>query len=56
MTGCRPAQVRLARINGALGAIVDGPDGTQTIAFEPSEGGLIGAIYIVRNPDKLRGL
>jgi len=39
----------------ALGAIVEGPGGAQTIAFEPTEDGLIGAIYIVRNPDKLRG-
>ena len=42
--------VRLARINGALGAVVEGPGGAQTIAFEPTEDGLIGAIYIVRKP------
>jgi hypothetical protein len=35
---------------------MDGPDGAQTIAFEIAEDGLIDAIYIVRNPDKLRGL
>jgi RNA polymerase sigma-70 factor (ECF subfamily) len=48
--------LRLARINGALGVVLDGPDGAQTIAFEPAENGLIGAIYIVRNPDKLQRL
>lgn len=47
------APVRLARINGALGAIIDAADGAQTVAFEPSGDGRIGAIYIVRNPDKL---
>lgn len=47
------APVRLARINGALGAIIEAPDGAQTVVFEPSEDGRIGAIYIVRNPDKL---
>jgi len=52
MTGA----MRPVRINGALGVVIDGPDGASTVAFEPSGGGLIGAIYIVRNPDKLRGL
>ena len=51
-----PGTLRPARINGALGVIIDGPDGAQTIAFEMAEGGRIGAIYIVRNPDKLRRL
>ena len=52
----REANLRPARINGALGAVLDGPDGASTIAFEVTEPGRIGAIYIVRNPDKLRGL
>jgi RNA polymerase sigma-70 factor, ECF subfamily len=51
-----PGPSRPVRINGAPGAVVDGPDGVQTIAFEVAEGGLIGAVYIVRNPDKLRRL
>ena len=51
-----PGAIRPVRINGALGVVIDGPDGASTIAFEPGEGGLIGAIYIVRNPDKLKGL
>ena len=52
----REPNLRPARINGALGAVLDGPDGASTIAFEVTEPGRIGAIYIVRNPDKLRGL
>jgi RNA polymerase sigma-70 factor (ECF subfamily) len=49
-------RLRPARINGALGAVIDGPDGVSTIAFGVTEPGRIGAIYIVRNPDKLRRL
>jgi RNA polymerase sigma-70 factor, ECF subfamily len=46
--------VRLATINGLPGVIVDGPDGpVQTAAFE-IEGAVIRALYVVRNPDKLR--
>jgi RNA polymerase sigma-70 factor (ECF subfamily) len=48
--------VRLARINGCPGAIVRGTDGLATMAFEPDGEGRIGAIYVVRNPEKLRGL
>jgi RNA polymerase sigma-70 factor (ECF subfamily) len=47
---------RLVRINGVLGAVVQQPDGRSTIAFEAAGDGRIAAIYIVRNPDKLRGL
>jgi RNA polymerase sigma-70 factor (ECF subfamily) len=36
--------------------VVDGPDGpVQTATFE-IEGDLIRALYVVRNPDKLRHL
>jgi len=46
--------LRLAAINGLPGVIVDGPDGpVQTTAFE-IEGEVIRAMYVVRNPDKLR--
>jgi RNA polymerase sigma-70 factor (ECF subfamily) len=46
--------VRFATINGLPGVIVDGPDGpVQTAAFE-IEGAVIRALYVVRNPDKLR--
>lgn len=45
---------RFAIINGLAGIIVEAPEGAvQTAAFE-IEGGLIRALYIVRNPDKLR--
>jgi RNA polymerase sigma-70 factor (ECF subfamily) len=47
---------RFATINSLPGVIVDGPEGpVQTAAFE-IEGGVIKAIYVVRNPDKLRHL
>ncbi len=48
--------VRLAIINGLPGVIVDAPEGpVQTSAFE-IEGDVIKALYVVRNPDKLRHL
>jgi RNA polymerase sigma-70 factor (ECF subfamily) len=48
--------LRFAAINGLPGIIVDGPEGpVQTMAFE-MEGDLIRALYVVRNPDKLRHL
>jgi len=48
--------VRFATINGLPGVIVDAPEGpVQTAAFE-IEGGVIRALYVVRNPDKLRHL
>jgi RNA polymerase sigma-70 factor (ECF subfamily) len=50
------ADVRLARINGYLGAILDTPDGVTTVAFEPDGQGRIAAIYLVANPEKLRGV
>jgi len=48
--------VEPARINGSPGFIVHWGDGPQTFAFEPGPDGLIGAIYTVRNPDKLTHL
>jgi RNA polymerase sigma-70 factor, ECF subfamily len=48
--------VRVDTINGLPGLIVSGTNGlVQTVAFE-TEGDLVKAIYIVRNPDKLRHL
>jgi len=48
--------LRFATINGLPGVIVDGPDGpVQTAAFE-IEDDRIRAVYVVRNPDKLRHL
>jgi RNA polymerase sigma-70 factor (ECF subfamily) len=48
--------MRFAMVNGLPGIVVDSPEGpVQTAAFE-IDGGLIRALYIVRNPDKLRHL
>ncbi|MBO9688032.1 MAG: RNA polymerase sigma factor SigJ [Mitsuaria chitosanitabida] len=52
-------RVRQARVNGLPGYIVYGPDGApiQTVALRPAaEPGRISAIYVQRNPDKLRHL
>jgi RNA polymerase sigma-70 factor (ECF subfamily) len=48
--------VRLARINGYLGAILKSKDDLATIAFQPDGEGRIAAIYVMRNPEKLRGV
>src|SRR5579884_1008800 len=55
--GWRPDfTLRFAHINGLPGVIVDGSeDPLQTAAFE-IEDGAIRALYVVRNPDKLRHL
>jgi RNA polymerase sigma-70 factor (ECF subfamily) len=48
--------LRFATINGLPGLIVDAPEGpVQTAAFEIN-GGVISALYVVRNSDKLRHL
>ena len=48
--------VRFDTINGLPGLIMSGPNGlVQTNAFE-IEGDVVKAIYVVRNPDKLRHL
>lgn len=48
--------LRFAKINGQPGVIVDAPEGpVQTATFE-IEGDVIRALYVVRNPDKLRHL
>lgn len=49
-----PGHIRPARINGYPGVVLEDPEGVQTIAFEPDGEGHVAAIYIVRNPDKLR--
>jgi RNA polymerase sigma-70 factor, ECF subfamily len=49
-------KLRFAIINGLPGIVVDAPEGpVQTAAFE-IEGDVIRALYVVRNPDKLRHL
>jgi RNA polymerase sigma-70 factor (ECF subfamily) len=48
--------MQFAVINGLPGVIVDAPEGpVQTAAFE-IEDDVIRALYVVRNPDKLRHL
>jgi RNA polymerase sigma-70 factor, ECF subfamily len=48
--------MRFALVNGLPGVVVDSPQGpVQTTAFE-IEGNVIKAVYVVRNPDKLRHL
>jgi RNA polymerase sigma-70 factor (ECF subfamily) len=49
-------RMRFATINGLPGVIVDAPEGpVQTATFEIEED-VIRAMYVVRNPDKLRHL
>jgi len=46
--------LRFAAINGLPGIILDAPEGpVQTTAFD-IEGDVVRALYVVRNPDKLR--
>jgi RNA polymerase sigma-70 factor (ECF subfamily) len=45
--------VRAARINGYPGWVISFGQGPETIAFQPGEDGLIAAVYMVRNPEKL---
>ena len=47
--------VRAARINGLPGFVLRDATGVETIAVETS-GEQIVALYIIRNPDKLRHL
>jgi len=48
--------VRFEMVNGLPGLLMSGPDGLmQTTAFE-FDGDIVTAIYVVRNPDKLRHL
>jgi RNA polymerase sigma-70 factor (ECF subfamily) len=53
-TGLSASQVRPATVNGMAGFVVRAQDGLiDTIAFETRDGCIV-AIYIVRNPEKLR--
>ena len=45
---------RPVRINGYPGLLIEVADGPETFALEPGEDGRIAAIYVMRNPDKLR--
>ena len=44
------------RINGYPGLLLHMEGGPTTLAFEPGEDGKIAAVYVVRNPDKLKHL
>jgi RNA polymerase sigma-70 factor (ECF subfamily) len=47
------SQAVVTRRPGLVLSLADGP---QTIAFQPGENGLIAAVYMVRNPQKLAHL
>lgn len=49
----RPRNMRPALINGMPGVVMELADGLQTMTFEADEDGLLSAIYVMRNPDKL---
>lgn len=51
-------RLRRARVNGLPGFVLSTVQGEliQTIAIEPNGNGLIKAIYVMRNPDKLHGV
>jgi RNA polymerase sigma-70 factor, ECF subfamily len=51
----RRDQLERASINGLPGFVVHAEDGVQTTAFEVESDQVV-ALYIVRNPDKLRHL
>jgi RNA polymerase sigma-70 factor (ECF subfamily) len=46
-------KVRLVRVNGYLGAILETDDGLISVAFQPDGAGRLAAIYMVVNPEKL---
>jgi RNA polymerase sigma-70 factor (ECF subfamily) len=52
------AQLEFVRINGQAGCIVREADGQpiQTVALDFAADGRVSALYVVRNPDKLRHL
>ncbi|MBL8769960.1 MAG: RNA polymerase sigma factor SigJ [Phenylobacterium sp.] len=49
-------RVEPVRINGLPGLLIEVSDGPETFALEPSDDGRIAAVYIMRNPEKLRHL
>jgi len=54
----RDYRARAARVNGLPGFVVSTVQGEliQTVALEPDGNGRIKAIYVMRNPEKLRGV
>jgi RNA polymerase sigma-70 factor (ECF subfamily) len=49
-----PMETRVMRVNGQPGLIVRGVNGLTSFAVEPDGEGRIAAIYVVRNPEKLK--
>ncbi|MEW2352666.1 RNA polymerase sigma-70 factor [Spirillospora sp. NPDC029432] len=59
LAGVEPAEMRMRRaeINGVPGVVVDGPDGPlSTITLDVGDDGLVHAVHLVANPDKLRAI
>jgi RNA polymerase sigma-70 factor (ECF subfamily) len=50
------AQVEIVRVNGKIGAIVRRADGRAMVTAFAFDGDRIKSVYLVSNPDKLRGL
>ena len=50
------AQVEIVRVNGKIGAIVRRADGREMVTAFAFDGDRIKSVYLVSNPDKLRGL
>ena len=50
-----PTVMRIARVNGQLGAVMADDEGLTTLAVEVDDDGRLATIYVVRNPDKLAG-
>jgi RNA polymerase sigma-70 factor (ECF subfamily) len=50
-----PTTLRIARVNGQLGAVLADPEGLSTMVAEVDAEGRLATIYVVRNPDKLSG-
>lgn len=47
------SSLKPVRINGYPGFVLTLEDGPETIAFQPGADGMIAAVYMVRNPEKL---
>lgn len=48
-----PTEIEWVHVNGMPGFLMRGPEGPETMALEIVDGRIV-AIYIIRNPDKLR--
>ncbi|MGC4071218.1 MAG: hypothetical protein QM760_01595 [Nibricoccus sp.] len=50
------ARVEIVRVNGKVGSIMRRADGSMIVTAFAFEGDRIKSVYLVSNPDKLRGL